>query len=37
MDDPNMWIKVCNTRVQLFQRIMPMAFDTLPLPSIVIP
>ena len=28
-DDFNMWIEVCNTRVRLFQRIMPMVFDNL--------
>ena len=29
MDDPNMWIEVYNSRAQLFQPIMPMAFDNL--------
>ena len=29
MDDPDMWIEVCNMQTQLFQHIMLMALDNL--------
>ncbi len=29
LDGPEMWLKVCSQRVELFQRIMPAAFENL--------
>ena len=29
LDDPDVWVKVCSERAQVFQRVMPMAFDNL--------
>jgi len=29
LDDPEMWLKVCSQRAELFQRVMPVAFENL--------
>ncbi len=29
LDDPEMWLRVCSQRVELFQRVMPIAFENL--------
>ncbi len=28
-DDPEMWLRVCSQRAELFQRVMPVAFENL--------
>ncbi len=29
LDDPEMWLKVCSQRAELFRRVMPAAFENL--------
>jgi hypothetical protein len=29
LDDPEMWLRVCSQRAELFQRVMPAAFENL--------
>lgn len=29
LDDPDMWVRACSQRAEMFQRVMPMAFENL--------